>query len=212
MEMFTKVQHHKKWEICLTFSTQRHKKRLLFVHLWHFHKITTNALAKTRDIMRIYVIYGSANFLITARVILYPLGIRCVKVCLSNLLRPFYLSTFHLYLLALFTDLRTDDAQCHARNQVLKFRGEKYIFRGPRFCFHSMFSKKYPGHSTIWGSTKIFVGSPPLNALPPWLRTCVLLREMDFILKICDRFLGCLTCGVYLLFRPCNEGESKHAG
>jgi len=29
METFTKVQHHKKCEICLTFSIQRHEKRSL---------------------------------------------------------------------------------------------------------------------------------------------------------------------------------------
>jgi len=29
MEMFPKVQHHKKREICLTFSTQRHKKEII---------------------------------------------------------------------------------------------------------------------------------------------------------------------------------------
>jgi len=31
MEMFTKVQHHMEWEICLTFSTQRHKKEILIL-------------------------------------------------------------------------------------------------------------------------------------------------------------------------------------
>jgi len=39
MEMFTKVQHHKKWKICLTFSTQRHKNDLficgIFIKLLH---------------------------------------------------------------------------------------------------------------------------------------------------------------------------------
>jgi len=29
MEMFAKVQHQKKWEICLPFSFQRHKKEIL---------------------------------------------------------------------------------------------------------------------------------------------------------------------------------------
>ena len=33
--MFTKVQHHKKWEICLTFSTQRHRKDY-FLFIWGF--------------------------------------------------------------------------------------------------------------------------------------------------------------------------------
>jgi len=111
--------------------------------------------------MRIYVIYGSANFLITARVILYPLGIRCVKVCLSNLLRPFYLSTFHLYLLALLTDLRTDDAQCHARNQVLKFRGEKYIFRGQDFVFILCFHKNILDTAQFGGAQKYLWGLRP---------------------------------------------------
>ena len=30
-------------------------------------------------------------------------------------------------------------------------------------------------------------------------RWCVVLREIDFLLKLCDRFLGCFTCGVKLL-------------
>jgi len=36
-----------------------------------------------------------------------------------------------------------------------------------------------------------------------WIRCkdwrCVVLREIDFLLKICDRFLACFTCGLKLL-------------
>jgi len=31
MEMFTEVQYQKKWEICQTVSTQRHKKEILIL-------------------------------------------------------------------------------------------------------------------------------------------------------------------------------------
>jgi len=37
-----------------------------------------------------------------------------------------------------------------ACNQVLRFGGEEYIFRGEYFCFYYMFKTKFSGHNKIW--------------------------------------------------------------
>jgi len=45
VKILTKVQHHKKWEICWTFSTQRHKKsNCCLGPLWKYSTCTLHLL------------------------------------------------------------------------------------------------------------------------------------------------------------------------
>jgi len=55
-----------------------------------------------------------------------------------------------------------------ARSQVLRFGGEKYTFRGARFCFYFMLKTFFRAQYNL-GRHKIFGGVMPLNSLP-WPR------------------------------------------
>jgi len=47
------------------------------------------------------------------------------------------------------------EASCHhARSQVLRLEGAKYIFTGQDFCFYYMFKTNYSDHNKIWRHIK----------------------------------------------------------
>jgi len=59
MEMFTKVQHHKKRDICLTFSTQRDKKDYFLFNCGIFIKLSIHQMLQP---LKIIIWYKKLSF------------------------------------------------------------------------------------------------------------------------------------------------------
>jgi len=59
MEMFTKVPHHKRWEICLTFSTQWHKKDYFLFNCGVFIKLSIFQVLQS---LKIIIWYKTLSF------------------------------------------------------------------------------------------------------------------------------------------------------
>ena len=71
MEMFTKVQQHKKWEICLTFSTQRYKKNYFLFICGIFKKLP---IQQKLPSLKIIIWYKKLSFGISRLICSYLIG------------------------------------------------------------------------------------------------------------------------------------------